>query len=396
MPALYRLLVLALPVALLGALALASAPSLGQGSVESEASAPAVPAVLAAYEEAIAATELPDPPAERLILRLPTGNDALLRGDEATFYSALDKERIPGLRRFGWEGGRYGFVRNEARTPAGPIFTRLHQGLDIRPLYRDARGEPLDTVRAVAAGTVVYANHVEERSSYGLYVVMRHMWDGSDVYSLLAHLESIWVRPGDELAVGDPVGRLGWTGRGTARHRAHVHLEIAMLLNGNYQRWHDASFTARNWHGAFNGMNMRGVDAAALYLALQEEPDLTFSAFLLRQPVAYRVALPGGDRLDVLERYPWLAEPGVSLADVDAPGAWVVGFTREGVPVEVDRQRAAVREPEVVYVDPEVRRRHLSLGSAVVRTPQGFRLTRTGRNHAALLATGPDGLPAWF
>jgi murein DD-endopeptidase MepM/ murein hydrolase activator NlpD len=392
MPALHRppaLSSLALLIVATCALALAGASSLGQAVPE------AVP--LAEVAEALAPPAEPDPPAAAaLTLHLPTSNRAVLYGDEGAFYSPLDKERIPGLRRFGWEGGRYGFVRNEARTPAGPVFTRLHQGVDIRPVYRDARGEPQDTVRAIAAGTVVYANHVESRSSYGLYVVVRHEWEGSDVYSLSAHLESIWVRPGDSVGAGSPLGRMGWTGRGTARHRAHLHLEIGLMINGNYPRWHDASFTARNWHGIFNGMNFRGVDVAALYLALQEEPELTFSAFMLRKPVAYRLALPGSDRLDLLERYPWLAEAGVSGADVERPGAWVVGFSREGVPVEIGRQAAPVREPEVVFVAPEVRQRHLSLGSVVSRTPRGYELSRSGRGYAALLATGPDGLPSWF
>jgi murein DD-endopeptidase MepM/ murein hydrolase activator NlpD len=339
-----------------------------------------------------------DPPvvATSLNLHLPTSNDALLRGDESRFYQRLDKETVPGLRRFGWEGGRYGFVRNEARTPAGPIFTRLHQGVDIRPVYRDFRGAPLDTIHAISDGTVVYVNRVEARSSYGLYVVVRHEWEGSDVYSLSAHLERIWVSPGELVRGGDALGLMGYTGRGLHRERAHVHLEIGLMLNQRYPAWHDAFYRGQNWHGAFNGINLRGVDVAGLYLALRDYPSLTFAEFVRSKPVAYTVAVPGDRPLDLLERYPWLASAGVSPADTATRGAWVIGFSREGVPIEIGRQHDAVREPEIVWVADEVRRRHLSLGSGVARTASGYQLTRTGRGLMALLATSSESVPAWF
>jgi murein DD-endopeptidase MepM/ murein hydrolase activator NlpD len=336
------------------------------------------------------------PAVARLQLNLPTSNDRLLRGDEAGFYQRLDKEQVPGLRRFGWEGGRYGFVRNEARTPAGPIFTRLHQGVDIRPVHRARDGMPLDTVRAIADGRVVYANRVEGRSSYGLYVVVRHDWDGSEVYSLLAHLRSVWVSPGDLVRGGDALGLMGYTGRGLNRDRAHVHLEIGLLLNQHYRAWHDRFYGGTNWHGTFNGLNLRGLDAAGLYLALRDDPTLTFADFVRAKPVAYRVALPGGHPLDILERYPWLSADGFSSDDASSRGAWVIGFSREGVPVEISRQSATVREPQVVWVADEVRRRHLSLGSAIARTANGYELTRSGRGLAALLATTSGNVPNWF
>ncbi|MDX1530093.1 MAG: M23 family metallopeptidase, partial [Rhodothermales bacterium] len=208
------------------------------------------------------------PKAPALALRLPTANDALLRGDEGAFYQALDRT-IPGLRPHGWEGGRYGFVRSPARTRAGLIFSQLHEGLDIRPLRRDRQGEPLDTVYAVADGTVAYVNQRPGASSYGRYVVVRHRWDASPVYSLYAHLSEAVVDSGAVVEQGAPLGRMGWTGRGTARHRAHVHFEIGLLLNRHFQRWFDAYYGSRNWHGLYFGRNLMGVNPAALYEALR-------------------------------------------------------------------------------------------------------------------------------
>jgi hypothetical protein len=53
-----------------------------------------------------------------------------------------------------WQGGQYGFVRDPVETAAGTIYTRFHEGMDIRPMRRDARGEPIDEVRAVAGARV--------------------------------------------------------------------------------------------------------------------------------------------------------------------------------------------------------------------------------------------------
>ena len=89
--------------------------------------------------------------AEPLNLVLPTENDALFRSDGPAFYQYIERD-YHGEKSTPWEGGRYGFVRNPVETSAGIIYTRLHEGMDIKPLQRDASGEPLDVVRAIAPG----------------------------------------------------------------------------------------------------------------------------------------------------------------------------------------------------------------------------------------------------
>src|SRR5256886_9027285 len=86
-------------------------------------------------------------------LALPTENDALFRGGGAEFYQYIERD-YKGEKSTPWEGGQYGFVRNPVETAAGIVYTRFHEGIDIRPLQRDASGEPLDTVHAIAAGVV--------------------------------------------------------------------------------------------------------------------------------------------------------------------------------------------------------------------------------------------------
>ena len=334
-------------------------------------------------------------PRAPLDLRFPTGNDALFT-DKSAFYSPLDRARIPGLRAAGWEGGQYGYVRNPARTSRGMIFARPHEGLDIQPLHFDARGEPADTVRAVADGRVVYANRGRGNSSYGQYVVVEHVWDGAPVYSLYAHLERVDVAASDSVVAGAPLGRLGYTGRGTARHRAHVHLELNLLLNEHFDRFFNRYYGSRNHHGLYFGRNLAGFDVEAFYRAHRADPTLSFPEFLRHRPAAYAIAIPGDHPLDILNRYPWLADDGVSLADTASAGAWVVSFTRVGVPIRVGRQTAAVSAPEVAWVAPAVENNRLSMNGLLARGDTAYHLTRDGKAAAALLATSERGVPPWF
>src|SRR2546429_8760798 len=90
-------------------------------------------------------------------LVLPTDNDALFSGDGAAFYQYVERD-YKGAKSTPWEGGRYGFVRDPVDTAGGTVYTRFHEGIDIRPLHRDTNGAPLHEVRAVADGKAVHGN----------------------------------------------------------------------------------------------------------------------------------------------------------------------------------------------------------------------------------------------
>src|SRR6476660_517143 len=149
-------------------------------------------------------------------LGLPTDNDALFSGWGAAFYQYIDRN-FNGVKSTPWEGGQYGFVRDPTDTAGGVVYTRFHEGIDIRPLHRDARGEPLDEVRAIADGKVVHTSLVPGSSNYGKYIVIEHRWGGSNYYSLYAHLSSIAVQPGETVKRGQPIAVMGYTGTGINR-----------------------------------------------------------------------------------------------------------------------------------------------------------------------------------
>src|SRR3979411_2905017 len=176
---------------------------------------------------------------QALGLVLPTDNDALFSGDGASFYQYVERD-YKGTKSTPWEGGQYGFVRDPTDTAGGVVYTRFHEGIDIRPLHRDAHGEPLDEVRAIADGKVVHTNLVPGYSNYGKYIVIEHHWDSSNYYSLYAHLSKIDVRIGDAVHRGQHIAVMGYTGVGINRERAHLHLELNLMLSRKFQEWYAA------------------------------------------------------------------------------------------------------------------------------------------------------------
>src|ERR1700730_18210458 len=97
---------------------------------------------------------------------LPTDNDAIFRNDGPAFYQYIERD-YHGEKSTPWEGGQYGFVRDPQQTRDGIVYTRFHEGIDIRPVHRDDNGEPRDEVRAIADGKVVYTSAVPGHSNYG-------------------------------------------------------------------------------------------------------------------------------------------------------------------------------------------------------------------------------------
>jgi murein DD-endopeptidase MepM/ murein hydrolase activator NlpD len=278
-------------------------------------------------------------------LALPTDNDALFRGDGPAFYQHVERD-YRGEKSTPWEGGQYGFVRDPIETAAGIIYTRFHEGIDIRPLQRDEHGEPLDEVRAIADGKVVHANRVPGYSNYGRYVVIEHIWDGSPYYSLYGHLNSIHVQTGQSVKKGEPIAVMGHTGVGINQERAHVHLELNLMLNRNFEAWHDAFFkNDPNHNGIYNGINLTGMNIAKLFLMLRQNSALTIPEFLSGEETFYKVALPKTSHFELPKRYPWMLKRGG-----DARESWEVSFTKTGLPIKIEPSDKKVTQPELTYV----------------------------------------------
>jgi murein DD-endopeptidase MepM/ murein hydrolase activator NlpD len=281
-----------------------------------------------------------------LDLVLPTDNDALFSGNGPEFYQYVERN-YKGAKSTPWEGGQYGFVRDPKDTPSGVLYTRFHEGIDIRPLHRDANGEALDEVRAIADGNVVYVNQVSGYSNYGKYIVIEHRWHGSNYYSLYGHLSLIAVQPGETVRRGQRIAVMGYTGTGINRERAHLHLELDLMFSRQFEAWYNTFFrNDPNHHDIYNGMNLAGIDVARLYLALRKNPALTIPEFLKNEETFYKVTLPKARHFDLATLYPWMITGGKRN---NAP-SWEVSFARSGVPLKIEPSDRHVAQPELSYV----------------------------------------------
>ena len=319
--------------------------------------------------------------AEPLNLVLPTDNDAIFRGAGEEFYQYIERN-YKGVKSTPWEGGRYGFVRNPVETGSGLIFSRLHEGIDIRPLQRDASGNSIDPVRAIAAGVVVHKNQVPGYSNYGKYIVIEHSFDGCKYYSLYGHLSSIAVRTGQRVQQRDQLGVMGHTGEGLNQGRAHVHLELNLMLSRRFESWHDTFFkNDPNRNGLYNGLNLAGLDIARLYLALQERPALTIPDFLSGEETLYRVLLPVSRNFDLRKFYPWM----IQQKTEGETASWEVSFNRAGVPLKIQSSAKAVSEPELSYLKPGGIDASLLTNERVAGRGGSARLTEKGKQFMRLL-----------
>src|SRR5213080_4940984 len=276
---------------------------------------------------------------------LPTDNDALFSGNGPEFFQYVERN-YKGAKSTPWEGGQYGFVRDPTDTAGGIVYTRFHEGVDIRPLHRDGRGEPLDEVRAIADGKVVHVNPVPGYSNYGKYVVIEHHWDGSSYYSLYGHLSSIAAQPGDMVKRTQPIATMGYTGSGLNQARAHLHLELNLMLSHQFEAWYNTFFrNDPNHNGIYNGMNLAGLDIAQFYLALHKDPSLTIPEFLSREETFYKVSVPKSRHFELPKLYPWMLTEG----NRSEKSSWEVSFAQSGVPLRIESSDKNVTQPELSY-----------------------------------------------
>lgn len=333
-------------------------------------------------------------------LDLPTSNDALFENDGSAFYQYTDRT-FNGRRSQPWQAGQYGFVRNPKQTSEGIVYTRFHEGVDIKAQYRNGRDEPLDTVQVIADGEVVYVNGSSSRSNYGKYIVVEHWWSGAPYYSLYAHLNAVNVQRGQWVQQGDPLGRLGYTGRGINRRRAHVHFELNLLMNRDFQGWYREHFNPNdpNHHGIYNGMNLAGVDVAGYYLAAKRNPSLTIKDFIASQQAFFSVVVPHEGMPDLLYRYSWLSptQNGWTMLYRDAAPqpSWKISFTRSGLPIRIEPSSQVVTEPIVeVHTISAIAYSNLTNGLVLGRN-HDYRLSERGLRHLDLLLRLPE-QPASF
>ncbi|MBE6417738.1 MAG: M23 family metallopeptidase [Akkermansiaceae bacterium] len=300
--------------------------------------------VLRAALIALAGT-LPAFSAEDLIYRLPTENDALFRNADEDFYMYCERW-VDGKLTKPYQAGTYGYTRTPIKAHNGTqVFTQLHEGIDIKPVRRDAEGEPLDEVHPVAPGVVAYVCDNAGASNYGKYVVIAHNTPEGTIYSLYAHLKTTTCETGQQVTYGDTIGILGYTGKGIPNNvRAHCHLELCLMVHSEFYKFGPAA----NKHGLFHGHNLIGFNAADALLACKDGRAFSIEAYFATLEEHYRVRVPRVEGMDILERHPFLYKGDWSR---ETP-ALEIAFTAAGLPIAIYPSATETTTPTVTRCKP--------------------------------------------
>lgn len=264
-----------------------------------------------------------DLPLVAQVFKFPTDNRALLeKGGEERFYVAT-----PGK---GCMSGSFGCVRSSG--------WQMHEGLDIKCLNRDKKGEPSDVVSATAAGAVAYFNTKPGLSNYGRYVILMHSIDGVEVYSLYAHLSAIrdGLAIGQQIKQGEAIGQMGRstnTRQPITKDRAHVHFELNLLLNERFVQWHKATEpNQRNDHGIWNGHNIVGLDPSVfLKASYRQGSKINLREMIQAEPELCRVWVRKA-QFPYLKRYATLVQ---APAQPGAIVGYEVALDFNGVPIRL-------------------------------------------------------------
>ena len=308
----------------------------------------------------------------------PTANHALFEpgGEERFFVGTTGKS---------WESGTFGGVRGGGY--------QLHEGLDIRCIQRDKRGEPTDPVLASADGTVAYINRRAALSNYGIYILLRHRIDGIEIYSAYAHLSEVCsdVREGMAVKAGEAIGVMGRTANtreGISRDRAHLHFEIGLLLSDRFAVWHNQHLKGqRNDHGNWNGQALRGLDPREILLRQRVEG----SRFSLANYIRNQTELC---RVQVREtafpwprRYPTLVARN-RRAEQEGVAGYEITFNYVGLPYRMtplaESELKSKSRVNLVSVNAEERAKN-PCGKLVTQRNGQWELTNTGQNLVSLI-----------
>jgi murein DD-endopeptidase MepM/ murein hydrolase activator NlpD len=298
--------------------------------------------------------------AERLQLVWPTPNPAWAEGKPAAAFLQHAGSGDP-------ESGGFGGVRSGGG--------QFHEGIDIRALNRDRRGEPTDAVFAAMAGVVRHVNPVAGDSSYGRYIVLEHPAATPAIYTLYAHLAAIapGIRAGVAVAAGQTLGTMGHSSGGymIPKERAHLHFEMGVAITQDFAAWYARKrFGSPNEHGMWNGMNLVGFDPLEFFNAWRTGRLASPQEFFARMTPVVRLKVATNRTPDFVTRYPALLTKPLPEGRV---AGWEIRCNWTGLPfawtplTSLEVIGLPPNQPQILEVNADVERRERSKSLAVQR-----------------------------
>jgi murein DD-endopeptidase MepM/ murein hydrolase activator NlpD len=256
--------------------------------------------------------------ADRVEFTWPTPNKAWNEGRPARDFLQQAGSGDP-------ESGGFGGVRSGGM--------QFHEGIDIRAVSRDRRGEPADSVFAAMDGVVRHINAVAGDSNYGRYIVIEHPEQTPAIYTLYAHLARIepCLRVGARVSRGQVIALMGHSSSGNIpRDRAHLHFEMGVMVTRDFPSWYSSrKFGSPNEQGLWNGMNLMGFDPLDFLNQWRAHKVNTFQEYFAHKEVAVRLRIVTHRVPDYVQRYPALLTKPLPMT----VNGWEIAFDWTGIPL---------------------------------------------------------------
>ena len=305
--------------------------------------------------------------AQRIEISWPTPNPAWEKGRN---YENWVQPTVSGEAN----SGLYGSVRSSG--------TQFHEGLDIKPIGRDARGEATDRITAAMDGVVRNVSSRPGESNYGRYIVLEHPDVSPAVYTLYAHLARIapGLAEGMRVKRGQVLGVMGHSSNGNIpKERSHLHFEIGLRLTDSFAPWYTwKKFGSPNLQGPWNGMNLMGIDPRDFLDQWRRRRVDNFTQYFAGLDSAVRFRVVTTRVPDFIRRYPALLRKPID----GLVGGWEVQCDVTGLPFAWTPlspwQVAGMRAGSVEI---------LSVDTAALRSFRGKSLIKTRGGRHSL---GPD------
>jgi len=257
----------------------------------------------------------------------PTPNPAWVEGRPRTEFLQATVSGDP-------LSGGFGCVRDDGR--------QFHEGIDLKPVAHDAKGEPADKVFAFLPGVVRYISDKPGLSNYGRYMVLEHPGVQPAIYTLYAHLRSIapGVMAGTNVSGGQFIAMMGRTEGATVipKERAHLHFEMGLRVSDTFQAWYDRQrFGSPNDHGLWNGMNLMGFDPLDFLDKFRAHQVDNFQDYFAQLKPAVKVRVASPAMPDFARRYPSLMTPPAegSRFVIATPAGWEVDCNWTALPIKL-------------------------------------------------------------
>lgn len=284
-----------------------------------------------------------------------------------------------------WESGTFGCVRSDGY--------QMHEGIDIKCVQRDKMGHPVDPIYATADGVVVYINNKPSLSNYGRYIVIRHVIDGIEIYSLYAHLSKVsdTLKEGTPVKAGDIIGIMGTTANTRQKislERAHLHFELNLFINDKFSWWFKARYpNERNDHGVWNGLNLFGIDPRLLFITQQKQgKQFNLVNFIKNQTELCAVFVRKTD-FSYLKRYFALVEKN-PLVEKEGVAGYEISLNYNGLPIKLipraPSETKGFASVQLLRVNPEEQKNNPAR-RLILHNSSGWQLSNTGLSLIELL-----------